>query len=265
MTRKVKFILIILAFIIVFAALHAWLLIFAGLALVAAVLALVPSRKLPGHRVRHHRARLHMRLHPARGEATAAEISLRHGRTATYRRSRTSRRFLDASSYSVKLGTAQYGLSVRIPLEEHVHVQAPPRSGKTAWLASVIMRYPGPVVSTSTKHDVFELTSGIRARNGGQNHVFNPQGIGNVPSTFRFDFVEGCTDPATCIRRADAIAEAVSMGGSEDGGFFTSRASSCLRAILMAAALAGGDARLVARFALGSAEEAEKILMAAGA
>jgi hypothetical protein len=38
------------------------------------------------------------------------------------------------------------------------------------------------VISTTTKHDVFLLTSRIRARVG-RVHVFNPQGIGNVPST----------------------------------------------------------------------------------
>ena len=42
-------------------------------------------------------------------------------------------------------------------------VKSPPRGGKTGWLASVILHYPGPVLSTTTKHDVFALTSGIRA------------------------------------------------------------------------------------------------------
>src|ERR1022692_4689905 len=51
-------------------------------------------------------------------------------------------------------------------LDEHAVVKRPPRGGKTGWLASVILHYPGPVLSTTTKHDVFELTSGIRARRG---------------------------------------------------------------------------------------------------
>ena len=38
----------------------------------------------------------------------------------------------------------------------------------------MILHYPGPVISTTTKHDVFALTSGIRARRG-PVHVFNPQ------------------------------------------------------------------------------------------
>ena len=55
-------------------------------------------------------------------------------------------------------GRAQLRHGLRLPLEEHVLVEAPPRSGKTGWLARVILRYPGPVLSTTTKHDVFELT-----------------------------------------------------------------------------------------------------------
>ena len=141
---------------------------------------------------------------------------------------------------------------------------APPRTGKTGWLARVIMRYPGPVVSTTTKHDVFELTSGIRSRIG-PVEVFNPQGIGGVPLTFRWNPIHGCLDLATAIRRADGFANAVSTEGTEDGSFWTSTASSHLRSLFHAAALAGGDMRMVARWALGSAEQAEEILARAGA
>ena len=36
---------------------------------------------------------------------------------------------------------------------------APPRTYKTAFLADVILRYPGPVIATSTKPDIYALTS----------------------------------------------------------------------------------------------------------
>jgi type IV secretion system protein VirD4 len=126
------------------------------------------------------------------------------------------------------------------------------------------LRYPGPVVSTTTKHDVFQLTSGLRSRRG-PVHVFNPQRVGGVPSTFRWDPVAGCHDPATAIRRADGFAHAVSMTGTEDASFWSSKASDYLRCLFHAAALAGGDMRLVARWALGNAEPAERILDSAGA
>ena len=99
----------------------------------------------------------------------------------------------------------------------------------------MILRYPGPVLSTTTKHDVFELTSGIRARRG-PVHVFNPQLVGGVPSTFRWNPLEGCQDPATAIRRADAFAHSVSQKGVEDATFWASKASDYLRAYFYAAA-----------------------------
>ncbi len=231
----------------------------------------LPRNRVPRFRVRYLRARLHLRLHPGRGHATVAELWLRWGRLAAFRRSRRSRRSLTAwqrlrrpALHSLLLGRAHYWHCLRIPVEEHMLVMAPPRTGKTGLLARIVMHYPGPVVSTTTKHDVFELTSGIRSRVG-PVHVFNPQRIGGVPSTFRWNPVAGCEDPATAIRRADGFASAVSMSGTEDGSFWSSKASSYLRALFHAAALAGGDMRLVAQWALGSAAPAEDSLARAGA
>ena len=100
---------------------------------------------------------------------------------------------------------------------------APPRTYKTAFLADVIIEYPGPVLATTTKPDVYALTSAVRAHLG-PVHVFNPQHIGGVPSTFRWDPIDGCEDPATAIRRADAFAFAVSQKGVEDGSFWSAKA-----------------------------------------
>ena len=93
---------------------------------------------------------------------------------------------------------------------------APRRTFKTAFLADVILHYPGPVIATSTKPDLFMLSSAVRSFRG-PVHVFNPQDIGGVPSTFCWSPVDGCEDPATAIRRADAFAFAVSREGIEDG------------------------------------------------
>lgn len=76
-----------------------------------------------------------------------------------------------------------------------------PRKGKSGLLAKLVLRYPGPVVSTTTKADVFGLTSGVCGR--GPVEVFNPQGIGGVPSTFRWNPVDGCEQESVAIRRAD--------------------------------------------------------------
>jgi type IV secretory pathway TraG/TraD family ATPase VirD4 len=230
-----------------------------------------PHSRLPRFRVRYLRLRLHLRLHPGRGHASVFELWLRWGRLAAFRRSRrirpslrAGRRLTHPREHSERLGRAQYRHQVAVPLEEHVLIMAPPRTYKTALLASIVLHFPGPVVATTTKHDVFQLTSGIRARLG-PVHVFNPQQVGGVPSTLRWNPVAGCADPATAIRRADGFAHAVNMSGTEDASFWTAKASDYLRCLFHAAALAGGDMHLVAGWALGSAEPAEDILDRAGA
>jgi type IV secretory pathway TraG/TraD family ATPase VirD4 len=234
--------------------------------------AVAPGRRLPAHRVRHLRARLHLRLHPGRGYAAVAELWWRWGRLAAYRRSKRIRpslacwqRAARPREHSVLLGRAHYRHQLAVPLEEHVLIMAPPRTYKTALLADVILHYPGPVISTTTKADVFALTSGVRAVLG-PVHVFNPQSIGGVPSTFRWSPVAGCQDPAVAIRRADAFAQAVSQKGVEDGTFWTAKASDYLRGYFCAAALAGADMQAVARWVLGADPDTpEQILASAGA
>jgi type IV secretion system protein VirD4 len=150
---------------------------------------------------------------------------LRWGRLAALRRSRRIRpsfplryRILYTREHSVDLGRAHYRHRLHVPLEDHLLVMSPPRMFKTAFLADVILNYPGPVVATSTKPDVYALTSAVRARVRSV-HVFNPQHIGAVPSSFCWNPVEGCQDPATAIRRADAFAFAVSAKAVEDATF----------------------------------------------
>ena len=96
------------------------------------------------------------------------------------------------------------------------------------------------MLSTTTKHDVFASPQ-ASAPPCGPVHVFNPQSIGDVPSTFRWNPVDGCDDPATAIRRADAFAISVSQQGVEEATFWASKASDYLRAYFHAAALAGLD------------------------
>jgi type IV secretion system protein VirD4 len=232
-----------------------------------------PHSRVPRYRVRYLRLRLRLRLYPGRGHATAVELWLRWGRFAAYRRSKRSRLLLTwwqrilvgCYAWSIFIGRAHYRHGLWIPLEEHVLFVGPPRGGKTGVLAAVIMRYPGPVLSSSTKADVFALTSGLRAAQG-PVYVFNPQGIGGVPSTFRWNPITGAEDPQTAIRRADAFAQAISMGGVEDASFWTAKASDYLRAFFHAAALADGDMRMVAHWVLaGGSEEAERILAEHGA
>ncbi len=234
--------------------------------------AFLPARHLPGNRARHLRIRLHLRLHPGKGFAHVVSLWLRWGRLAALRRSARIRpslplryRLLDPREHSVFLGRAHYRHGLRVPLEEHLLVMAPPRTYKTAFLADVILRYRGPVIATTTKADLFKLTSAVRSF-AGPVHVFNPQHIGGVPSTFCWSPVDGCQDPATAIRRADAFAFAVSQKGVEDGTFWSAKASDYLRGYFCAAALARYDLRAVAAWVSGAdAHVPERILAAAGA
>jgi type IV secretion system protein VirD4 len=234
--------------------------------------AFLPAKYLPANRVRSLQVRLHLRLHPGKGFAGIVALWLRWGRLAALRRSARIRRSLSLwqrvlapGEHSVFLGRAQWRHGLRVPLEEHVLVMAPPRTFKTAFLADVILRYPGPVIATTTKADVLALTGAVRARRG-PVHVFNPQYIGGVPSTFCWSPVDGCEDPATAIRRADAFAFSVSRQGVEDGSFWSAKASDYLRGYFHAAALAGYDMRAVAGWVSGAdAHVPEQILAAAGA
>ena len=234
--------------------------------------AFLPARHLPGNRARHLRIRLHLRLHPGKGFAHVFSLWLRWGRLAALRRSARIRpalplrhRILNPREHSVFLGRACYRHRLHVPLEEHLLVMAPPRTFKTAFLADVILRYRGPVIATTTKADLFKLTSAVRSFLG-PVHVFNPQHIGGVPSTFCWSPVDGCQDPATAIRRADAFAFAVAQKGVEDGTFWSAKASDYLRGYFHAAALADYDLRAVAAWVSGADPHVpERILAAAGA
>jgi type IV secretion system protein VirD4 len=248
---------------------YAWLIASVGLVLTAIRWAFFPGRRLPRHRVRHLRIRLRLGLHPGKGLATVFELWWRWGRLAAFRRSSRTRPGLTTgakilagpSAYSILIGRAHLRHALRLPLDEHAAIFSPPREGKTGWLSKVIMRYPGAVLSTTTKHDMYQLTAAVRAELG-PVHVFNPQDVGHVASTFRWNPLDGCADPAVAIRRADAFTGAVNQGGVEDSSFWASKASDYLRAYFHAAALAGFDLRHVARWVSGvSPGEAEAILM----
>ncbi len=229
-----------------------------------------PSRNLPVNRVRHTRIRLRLRLHPGRGFASAFECWLRWGRLASFRGSRRARpslsfwrRLSNPAGHSVFVGRAHYQLRLRVPVQESITITAPPRAGKTGMLADLVLRFCGPAVATSVKSDIYELTSGIRSHRG-PIAIFNPQRVSDLPSTFAWSPVAGCRDPEVAARRAEAFTGAISVKGTEQEDFWAQQASEFFRAALMAADLVGGDMRLVGRWLMGSAEDAEAVLERAG-
>jgi hypothetical protein len=219
------------------------------------VWAVWPKRRLPRNRVRQMRLRARLRLHPGPGHATVFELWRRWGRGAAARRARRSRpaltwpeRMFCPEQTSVLVARAHYGHRLRVPVEEHVIYIAPPRSGKTATLAASIADYPGPVVVTSTREDLYKLTVAARAARG-PVHVFNPQRLAAVPSTMRWDVLGGCEDPATAIRRAQPLSTVAAFKG-EGEDFWAAATTLWLQTLLHVAALRGATMDLVHYWAL---------------
>ena len=146
----------------------------AWLALVFAWWAFVPRDDLPRNRVRRQNIRLQLRLAPGpRARHRLFELHRHWGRLASARKARYARpnltraeRLMRPGEHSVFLGRAQYRHGLRLPIEEHAAVFSPPRTGKTGWLSTVVLHYPGPVLSTTTRADVYKDT--VRARSGGR-------------------------------------------------------------------------------------------------
>src|SRR5258708_4405248 len=244
------------------------------MALLFAWWAFMPHARVPYFRVQSVKLRLRLRLHPGRGFATAFAAWLYGGRWASSRQSKRTRpqlsccrRAFHPAMHSVFMGRIQYRLGLRLPVQEHLVCFGPPRSHKSGFLARAIMNYCGAVVSTSTKGDMLQLTGGIRQRRGSRIYVFNPQQIGGRKnrSNIRWNLVAGCAEPATAIRRAQALCEAASTEGTEESTFWAEQSAMQMRAMLCAADLAGADFRLVTHWIMsGQTRSAERILMEAG-
>jgi hypothetical protein len=143
-----------------------------------------------------------------------------------------------------------------------VLVLGPPGSGKTQWLVGPILDAPGPCYVTSTKTELAELTGQLRSRTG-PGAVFNPAGLGELVSTFRWDPVAGCADP----RVADARARALIRGGggvagSEQADFWAGKAAEILRCYLLAAALHRRDMGQVMEWSLRPEQTAPAAILA---
>jgi len=236
--------------------------------------AFVPRRHVPWFRVATLRLRLHLRLHPGRGFISLLGLWLHWSRSAALRGSGRVRpglplrqRVIRPSSHAVCLGRAQYRHRLWQAIEQNILIIGRSRSGKSGWLARVIVHFRGAVVSATTKPDLFLRTSGLRARWGRPVDTFDPQGIGGVRtrSTIRFDPVPGCEVPAVAMRRGMALTDAVRTKGTESDGFWSEQAATQMPALLSAAALQSLDLRSVRRWTLsGDTREPERILRANG-
>lgn len=142
------------------------------------------------------------------------------------------------------------GQALRLRTEDNGAVVAPPRIGKTMFIAiPLIADAPGAVVSTSTKPDVLRLTAGIRA-GVGRVSVFDPEGVSLWPDPISWDIVAGCDEPEEAAARAGALVASRDLGDERNASFFQEAADTVLRCLIHAAALKpGGNMRDVVRWA----------------
>jgi type IV secretion system protein VirD4 len=198
------------------------------------------------HRVRVLRWRIRLYLRPGPGYANLAELAVRWSRLRAVRtggRARPSmpwwrRLVTPVTTYAVRLGRAHLGRRVIASMEDQTLVLAAPRTGKSGWLADRIIDHPGAVVTTTTRTDLFGNTAPLRSRVG-TVHVFNPEGVGGVLSTFRWNPLHGCEQPAVALQRAVAFTAATESKGLHDMAFWIGKASSVLASYLHAAAIGG--------------------------
>ncbi|WP_229323693.1 type IV secretory system conjugative DNA transfer family protein [Streptomyces sp. UNOC14_S4] len=123
----------------------------------------------------------------------------------------------------------------------------PMGSGKTLrFFAPVIRRWAGPVIATSTKADLVELTLDARRRDDRPVYVFDPQGIAPSLPKFRWSPIAGASSTETAMMRAKALVAGSRIPGaatqsSEGSAFYKGQAAKVLAAILHAAALDGAN------------------------
>jgi type IV secretion system protein VirD4 len=216
------------------------------------------------------RWRIRLYLRPGPGYANILELAVRWSRlraVRTGRRARPSlpwwaRLLLPVTAYAVRLGRAHLGRRVIASMEDQTLVLAAPRTGKSGWLADRIIDHPGAVVTTTTRTDLFENTAPLRGQHG-EVHVFNPEGIGGLPSTFRWNPLRGCEQPAVALQRAASFTSATESTGMQDLAFWAGKATAVLACLLHAAALADRTMTDVYRWAHGIGDdEPERILSA---
>ena len=205
-------------------------------------------------RLKRMRHRTRFYLHPGPGFASHREITLHLGRMAAIWHGRRCRRdlpgwarlILPARHYAVRQGRGPGFRRIFTHGEDQVAVIAPPRIGKTGYLADRVYGHPGACVALTTRHDIWEHTSGKRAALG-PVQVFNPENVGNVRSTFRVDIVADCIDPVAAQRTAAALTGPVDAG--TDNAMWQGLAMAALAGLLHAAAVLGEDMSAVWRWA----------------
>ncbi len=212
-------------------------LLVAGLAVKGTVFSRVPHRRTYW--------RIKLRMHPGEGFASFGELAWRWSRLAAVRHGRRVRPDLSwparmtrpANRYAWRLGRGQWFKRVFLPAEHQRVIVAPPRMAKTGALAEQILSHPGACVTFSSRADLYDLTAGTRVALG-PLRIFNPFGVGDLPSNLYWDIIGGCQDPDVAFQRAAALVGDVAPG---DMAFWLEKAAVSLAMLMHLAAIHGYD------------------------
>ncbi|MDF3285023.1 TraM recognition domain-containing protein [Gordonia sp. N1V] len=154
----------------------------------------------------------------------------------------TPRKDLDPYLVAVNVAS-EYTSGEQIFLQQRdcVHVVSPTGGGKT-WGFAVPRCWdaPGFLLTTSTRADLPAATIADRLDRG-HVAVFDPEDITGLPNQLkvRIPLIGGCEEPATAIRRSDALVKAMPMGDTKNASYWQDKAATLLRCYLHAAALSG--------------------------
>ncbi|KDR60934.1 type IV secretory system conjugative DNA transfer family protein [Streptomyces albidoflavus] len=159
--------------------------------------------------------------------------------------------------FGYALGSSQRpkGLELWSRADRACRVIGPMGSGKTLrFFAPTIRRWAGPVLATSTKPDLVELTLDARRRDGAPVLAFDPQNIAPSVPRLRWSPITGAEETETAMMRAKALVAGSRTPGkaaqsSEGSNFYRGQAAKVLAAFLHAAALDGAGLDWVLRWA----------------
>lgn len=141
---------------------------------------------------------------------------------------------------SIATPVARVGLSrIWSPIENITIRFGGPRTGKSGELACRLLDAPGAALATSTRTDLLDLTARLRATQDRPVYVFNPCGLGGLPSTAVFDPLDGCEVPKVAKQRAaDLVAGSEpSDGGGAEREYWSLQGKRVLSTLMHAAAL----------------------------
>jgi len=141
----------------------------------------------------------------------------------------------------ITLGRRRGGV-VAIERRHSLLVIGPPQTGKTAGLAiPAILEWPGPVLVTSSKSDILEVTRAARATRG-EVMVYDPAGGG---ATIGWTPLSGADDWTGALVTARALLSVHPSGAVGAHDFWHAAAEGILAPMLRAAAHDGDMTRLV--------------------